>query len=123
LSDDDARRSPAAAANAAPRSQMAAIGALLRDSLARLVRPPRLGRRGLWLLAGLALIGWASTSLYQVRPDEQGVVRRFGREIATVGPGWRLHLPFPVDIVAFSKAATSAPAAPAPHAPAPGSPS
>jgi hypothetical protein len=113
LSDDEARRSPKRAANAPPPSQLAAIGALLADSLARLIRPPRLGRGGRWLLAGLVLIGWASTSLYQVRPDEQGVVLRFGHEIGAVGPGWRLHLPFPIDIVDFRKAAQSEPPAPA----------
>jgi membrane protease subunit HflK len=95
-----------------------AIGALLRDSVLRLARPPRLGARGGWLLAALVLIAWLSTSLYKVQPDEQGVVQRFGHLVETTGPGYHLHLPFPIDIVRFSMAtpATQAqPGAPAPR--------
>jgi hypothetical protein len=101
-------------------ARSSAIGALLRDSVLRLARPPRLGARGGWLLAVLVLIGWLSTSLYQVRPGEQGVVVRFGGVVATTGPGFHLHLPFPIDIVQFK----AAPAAQVqPGAPAPASPS
>jgi hypothetical protein len=91
-----------------------AIGALLRDSVLRLARPPRLGARGRWLLAALVLIAWLSTSLYNVQPDEHGVVLRLGRAVETTGPGWRFHLPFPIDVVQFSKATPATQVQPAP---------
>jgi len=97
-----------------------AIGALLRDSVLRLARPPHLGARGGWLLAALLLIAWLSTSLYKVQPDEQGVVLRFGGLVETTGPGFHLHLPFPIDVVQFSTATRAKPVQPG--APAPGSP-
>ena len=97
--------------------QPSAIVALLRDSVLRLARPPRLGARGRWLLAALVLIGWLSTSLYQVRPGEQGVVVRFGGVVATTAPGFHLHLPFPIDFVQFSKATPATQVQPTPASP------
>ncbi len=87
----------------APSSQPEGLGALLREGLLRLVRAPRLGRRGLWLLVGIVVVGWLSTSIYWVQPDEQGVVLRFGRWIDTTRSGLHLHLPFPIDTVLLPK--------------------
>jgi len=84
-------------------AQAEGLGALLREGLLRLVRAPRLGRRGGWLLAAVVVIGWLSTSIYWVQPNEQGVVLRFGRWVATTEPGLHLHLPFPIDAVLFPK--------------------
>ncbi len=86
-----------------PTSQPDGLGALLRDGLLRLVRAPRLGRRGVGLLVAIVVIGWAATSIYRVQPDEQGVVLRFGRWIDTTLPGLHVHLPFPIDAVLFPK--------------------
>lgn len=53
------------------------------------------------ILGGLLLLGIVVTGVYSVGPGEQGVVRRFGREHRTAGPG--LHYAFPlvesVDVV------------------------
>ncbi|MDP7113465.1 MAG: FtsH protease activity modulator HflK, partial [Myxococcota bacterium] len=50
----------------------------------------------------LFLLGYASTALYTVRPQEQAVVERFGRVPdggGAVEPGLHLKLPWPVDRV------------------------
>jgi membrane protease subunit HflK len=77
--------------------------AVLRDSLIDLVRLPRLGRRGGALLVGLVVVAWAATSVYRVQPDEQGVVLRFGKWVATTEPGLHFHLPYPIDSVLLPK--------------------
>jgi membrane protease subunit HflK len=55
------------------------------------------------LVAGLLIlvIGliWLATGVYTVEPGEQGVVRRFGKEVARVGPGLRYHWPRPIERV------------------------
>jgi modulator of FtsH protease HflK len=55
------------------------------------------------IVAGLLIlvIGliWLSTGVYTVEPGEQGVVRRFGKEVARVGPGLRYHWPRPIERV------------------------
>ena len=55
--------------------------------------------RGRRLLVVLLVAGWALSGGYMVRPDEQGVVLRFGRWIATTGPGAHYHLPWPIESV------------------------
>src|SRR5512145_966005 len=50
------------------------------------------------LLLCLVLI-WFATGVYTVGPGEQGVVRRFGKEVARVGPGLRYHWPRPIERV------------------------
>jgi len=86
-----------------PTPQPEGLGALLREGVLKLARAPRLGRRGVWLLVAIVVIGWAATSIYRVQPDEQGVVLRFGRWIDTTQPGLHVHLPFPIDAVLFPK--------------------
>ncbi|OPZ77070.1 MAG: Modulator of FtsH protease HflK [Alphaproteobacteria bacterium ADurb.Bin438] len=44
---------------------------------------------GLWLLTGF----------YEVHPEEQGVVLRFGKYVGTTGPGLNYHLPYPIENV------------------------
>ncbi len=57
---------------------------------------PRVGRRGLWLLAVFVVLGWAASGIYKVGPDEQGVVLRFGRWVGTELPGLHYRLPWPI---------------------------
>ena len=85
------------AAGDEPTPEPEGLGALLREGVLKLVRAPRLGRRGVRLLVAIVVIGWAATSIYRVQPDEQGVVLRFGRWIDTTQPGLHVHLPFPID--------------------------
>src|ERR671924_63755 len=52
---------------------------------------------GLLLLCIVLL--WLATGVYTVGPGEQGVVRRFGKEVARTGPGLRYHWPRPIERV------------------------
>ena len=49
--------------------------------------------------AGVALLLWLATGLYQIEDGERGVVQRFGafRELRPSGAGW--HLPWPIETV------------------------
>jgi len=61
------------------------------------------GNRGLSAVAALVLAAWALTGIYQVSPDEQGVVMRFGKWVDTTEPGLHYHLPYPVETVLLPK--------------------
>ena len=49
-----------------------------------------------WLIP-LAVVLWLLSGIYIVRPDEQGVVRRFGRAVRVTQPGPHYHLPLPIE--------------------------
>jgi membrane protease subunit HflK len=51
------------------------------------------------LLAPLVLLLWLLSGIYIVRPDEQGVVRRFGKVVRTTEPGPHYRLPSPIEKV------------------------
>jgi membrane protease subunit HflK len=78
---------------------------ILFESFGGMLRLPRFDWRGRLLVLGLVAVAWASTAIYRVQPDEQGVVMRFGAPIYTAQAGLHVHWPYPIDIVQFSKAA------------------
>jgi membrane protease subunit HflK len=51
-----------------------------------------------WIIP-LLLIIWLSSGIYIVGPDEQGVVRRFGKVVRVTEPGPHYHLPIPIEKV------------------------
>ena len=54
----------------------------------------------LGMLLGVVLILlYLASGIFAVAPDEQAVVRRFGRLVARLGPGIHYRLPWPVDRV------------------------
>ncbi len=61
------------------------------------------GARSIGLLTGLALVAWISTGFYNVQPDEEGLVLRFGQWVETTEPGLHYHLPVPVEAVLLPK--------------------
>ncbi|MGO8833139.1 MAG: FtsH protease activity modulator HflK [Roseiarcus sp.] len=79
------------------------VVAMSRRSLRKIVRLPRLDRRGVALIVGLAATGWLSTAIYKVQPDEQGVILRFGKWTDTAPPGLHFHLPYPIETVLLPK--------------------
>jgi membrane protease subunit HflK len=54
------------------------------------------GGRGVAIAILLVIAFWAVSGVYRVGADEQGVVLRFGKYVATTGPG--LHITFPPPI-------------------------
>jgi len=40
---------------------------------------------------------WALSGIYIVNPDEQGVIRRFGKMTRTAPPGIHFHIPWPIE--------------------------
>lgn len=57
------------------------------------------GRKGAWGIAAVILLLWLLSGFYQVQPQEQGVVLRFGKYAYTTAPGLHYHLPYPVETV------------------------
>lgn len=53
----------------------------------------------LGVVLGVILLVWAASGLYQVAPDERGVVLRFGRVVETTTPGLHYHFPYPFEQV------------------------
>lgn len=47
----------------------------------------------------LLLLGLGSTMVYQVNPEEEGIVLRFGKQVSRVPPGLHFKLPYPIDHV------------------------
>lgn len=47
----------------------------------------------------ILLVLWLLSGIYIVRPDEQGVVRRFGKAVRTTEPGPHYRLPRPIEKV------------------------
>ncbi len=57
------------------------------------------GSVGVWGVVGVFALLWVLTGFYQVQPQEQGVVLRFGKYAYTTAPGLHYHLPYPVETV------------------------
>ena len=47
-----------------------------------------------WIAAGVVVLVMAGTTLYQVQPEEVGVVVRLGKYVRTTEPGLRAKMPF-----------------------------
>jgi modulator of FtsH protease HflK len=50
-------------------------------------------------VTAIVVLIWFATGFYMIGPGEQGVVRRFGKEVGRTGPGLRFHLPYPIERV------------------------
>ena len=51
-----------------------------------------------WLIFALLAV-WLASGFYQIQPNEEGVVLRFGKYADTTGSGLHYHLPFPIEKV------------------------
>lgn len=61
-------------------------------------RPGRgFGMTGLAILVAVGVVGWLFTGVYQVNEQESAVVLRFGKVHRTVGPGFQIRLPNPIE--------------------------
>jgi membrane protease subunit HflK len=57
------------------------------------------GKRGFLLIVLAIFVLWMASGIYLVKPDEQGVVLRFGQYHHTTAPGLNYHLPYPFESV------------------------
>jgi membrane protease subunit HflK len=68
-----------------------------QDRIRRVLPGGSVGGLGL-LIAALVLLGvWAASGIYTVRPNEVGVVQRFGKYAYQTGPGLNYHWPYPIE--------------------------
>ncbi|WP_421787463.1 FtsH protease activity modulator HflK [Hyphobacterium sp.] len=51
------------------------------------------------LIIGFGVIIWPGRAVYQVQPEQVGVVMRFGEYVRTAPPGLNLKLPWPIETV------------------------
>jgi membrane protease subunit HflK len=51
-----------------------------------------------WIMPAVVLV-WLLSGIYIVRPDEQGIMRRFGKATKVTQPGPHYHLPLPIERV------------------------
>jgi membrane protease subunit HflK len=59
--------------------------------------------KGIIAVVALVAVAWLLSGFYRVQPDEQGVVLRFGKFVATSNPGLNYHLPYPIETVLTPK--------------------
>lgn len=59
----------------------------------------RTGAYGYIVIVAVVVLVWLATGFYIVGPGEQGVVRVFGRHVATTDPGLNYRLPWPIATV------------------------
>ena len=55
--------------------------------------------KGIIAIVAVAVVVWLLSGFYRVQPDEQGVVLRFGKFVATSNPGLNYHMPYPIETV------------------------
>ena len=65
--------------------------------------PEKLLSLGIVPILGVAMFLWLITGVYQVGPDEVGVVQRFGKVNRVAQSGLRFHFPFPIETVQTPK--------------------
>jgi membrane protease subunit HflK len=51
------------------------------------------------IISVLVIVLYLASGIFVVAPDEQGVIRRFGKFIRIESPGLNYHLPFPIETV------------------------
>ena len=52
-----------------------------------------------WIVIAIVIAVYLATGIYTIGPSEVGLVKRFGRYVATVDPGLHYHLPSPIESV------------------------
>jgi len=70
----------------------------MKRQKAKIPKLPIRGRGG-WILLAILVLVFLVTGYYQVEPNETAVVLRFGKFLATNGPGPHLKAPFGIDRV------------------------
>src|SRR5262249_13829235 len=74
-----------------------------QDKLKSVLPGGNLGGKGFFVIVVLGILLWFASGIFQVAPDEQGVVMRFGAHNRKVQPGLNYHLPYPIETVLTPK--------------------
>jgi modulator of FtsH protease HflK len=89
-----------------PGSSSPDLEELLRrgqDKLRNVLPGGNLSGPGILLIALAAVALWLASGVFQVAPDELGLVMRFGKFDRKADPGLRYHLPYPIESVEIPK--------------------
>jgi modulator of FtsH protease HflK len=74
-----------------------------QDKLRHVLPGGGLGGTGIVLIALLGVVLWLASGVFQVAPDELGLVMRFGKFNRQVDPGLGFHWPYPIESVEIPK--------------------
>ena len=89
-----------------PGSSPSDLEDLLRrgqDKLRNVLPGSGLGGAGVLVITLIAIALWLASGVFQVAPDELGLVMRFGKFDRKVNPGLSYHLPYPIESVEIPK--------------------
>jgi len=86
-----------------PWGQKSSFQKAAAEKVKKFKRPPAFldgNPKGIVLLVLAVITGiWFMSGFYQINPDEQGLVLRFGKWVKTTEAGWHYHLPYPFEEV------------------------
>ena len=74
-----------------------------QDKLRNVLPGGGLGGAGVLAITLIAIALWLASGVFQVAPDELGLVMRFGKFDRKVNPGLSYHLPYPIESVEIPK--------------------
>jgi modulator of FtsH protease HflK len=74
-----------------------------QDKLRNVLLGGGLGGAGVLVITLIAIALWLASGVFQVAPDELGLVMRFGKFDRKVNPGLSYHLPYPIESVEIPK--------------------
>jgi modulator of FtsH protease HflK len=74
-----------------------------QDKLRNVLPGGGLGGTGVVVITLIAIALWLASGVFQVAPDELGLVMRFGKFDRKVNPGLSYHLPYPIESVEIPK--------------------
>ena len=74
-----------------------------QDKLRSVLPGGSLGGKGAIIIALLAVLLWGFSGIYQVAPDEVGIVLRFGEYVRDAQPGLNIKFPYPIETVLTPK--------------------
>jgi membrane protease subunit HflK len=73
------------------------------DKIVERVKTFRRRLPNFYVIILILLLVWILSGIYVVAPDEQGVVKSFGKFARTLEPGLHYHLPYPIESVSKPK--------------------
>ena len=74
-----------------------------QDKLRNVLPGGGLGGAGVLVITLIAIALWLASGVFEVAPDELGLVMRFGKFDRKVNPGLSYHLPYPIESVEIPK--------------------